>query len=204
MYSHWHVLLSHIRLELHFVLFNLLLQLHDIWFTMTLASFLFCCLLKCLKFMSFVFFEQIFFGDKTLPIPIHLSQLFMNGYYWSSTGFKSRRVCLTIHGLSFKDIDFIRSETLSTRAKELLKINNTIETCFTKIFLGFWVVLIHENQSSCIRIFFVNYFFVFSVLNFVFLTASSSTIRLIFFKATETVFDLPISKSFTFVFKLFN
>ena len=46
--------------------------------------------------------------------------------------------------------------------------------------------------------------FVFSVLNFVFLTRSLSTTSLKVFKATVTVFNLPTSKSFTFVFKLFK
>ena len=46
--------------------------------------------------------------------------------------------------------------------------------------------------------------FLFSVLNFVILTTSLSTTSLNLFKATGTVFNLPTSKSFTFVFKLFK
>ena len=46
--------------------------------------------------------------------------------------------------------------------------------------------------------------FVFSVLNFVFLTTSLSTTSLNFFKSTGTVFNLPRSKSSTFVFRLFR
>ena len=42
------------------------------------------------------------------------------------------------------------------------------------------------------------------MLNFVFLTVSLSTTSLIFFKSAGTVFSLPTSKSFTFVFKLFK
>ena len=44
--------------------------------------------------------------------------------------------------------------------------------------------------------------FVLSVLSFVFLTTSLSTTSLTFFKSTGTVFNLPISKSSTIVFKL--
>ena len=46
--------------------------------------------------------------------------------------------------------------------------------------------------------------FVYSVLNFVFLTNSLSTTSLNLFKSTGTVFNLPTSKSFTFVFQLFK
>ena len=46
--------------------------------------------------------------------------------------------------------------------------------------------------------------FVFSVLNFVFLTTSLSSKTLDFFKSTGIVFNLPTSKSFTFIFKLFT
>ena len=41
--------------------------------------------------------------------------------------------------------------------------------------------------------------FVFSVLNVVFLTNSLSTTSLNLFKSTGTAFNLPTSKSFTFV-----
>ena len=46
--------------------------------------------------------------------------------------------------------------------------------------------------------------FVYSVLNFAFLTTSLSTASFSFSKSTETVFGLPTFKSSTFVFKLFN
>ena len=56
--------------------------------------------------MSFVFFEtHIFFDDKTLQLPLHLSKLIMNG---TSTGFKSEIVGQTMHGPSFKDIFFFQ------------------------------------------------------------------------------------------------
>ena len=42
------------------------------------------------------------------------------------------------------------------------------------------------------------------MLSFVFLTTSLYTKSVTFFKSTETVFDLPISQSSTFVFKLFE
>ena len=43
----------------------------------------------------------------------------MNGLYLSSTGFKSIRVGLTLHGSSFKDRNFVW-----LCAEELLKFNN--------------------------------------------------------------------------------
>ena len=46
--------------------------------------------------------------------------------------------------------------------------------------------------------------FVFSKLDFLFLTTSLSTTSLNFFKSTGKVFNLPTSKSSTFVFKLFK
>ena len=50
--------------------------------------------------MPFVFFsEHLILGDNTLELPLHLSKLIMNGYYLSSTEFKSIIVGLTIHGL---------------------------------------------------------------------------------------------------------
>ena len=52
---------------------------------------------------------------------------------------------------------------------------------------------------------FLNYLFLsVSVLNFAFLATSLSIISLNFFKSTGTVFNLPTSKSFNFVFKLFK
>ena len=45
--------------------------------------------------------------------------------------------------------------------------------------------------------------FIFSMLNFAFLTSLSTTL-VIFFKSTGTVFNLPTSKSSTFVYKLFK
>ena len=44
--------------------------------------------------------------------------------------------------------------------------------------------------------------FVFSLLNFAFLTTSLSTTSLIFFKSAGTAFNLLTPKSSTFVFKL--
>ena len=52
--------------------------------------------------------------------------------------------------------------------------------------------------------FFKLFAFVFSVLNFVFLTTSLSIKSLNLFKPTQTVFNIPTSKSSTFVFKLFK
>ena len=46
--------------------------------------------------------------------------------------------------------------------------------------------------------------FVFSVLNFVFLPTSFSITSFYFFKSNGTVFNLPTSKSSTFIFKLFK
>ena len=66
--------------------------------------------------MSFVSFGMHIFGDKTLQH--HLSKLIMNVQYLSSTGFKSMRVGLIIHGSSFNDAHLV--------AKELLKLNNPI------------------------------------------------------------------------------
>ena len=39
----------------------------------------------------------------------------------------------TMHGSAFKDRHFVRSETLATRAKELLKLNNTINNCLIRL-----------------------------------------------------------------------
>ena len=57
----------------------------------------------------------------------------MNGYYLSSIEFNSIKVGLIIHDLSFNDTHFVQSETLATRAKELLKLINTINTCLKKL-----------------------------------------------------------------------
>ena len=46
----------------------------------------------------------------------------MNGWYLSSTGFKSIRVGLIINGSSFKDRRFVQWEVLASHAKELLKL----------------------------------------------------------------------------------
>ena len=60
----------------------------------------FFIILNALTFMPFVFFsEHLILGDNTLELPLHLSKLIMNGYYLSSTEFKSIIVGLTIHGL---------------------------------------------------------------------------------------------------------
>ena len=68
-----------------------------------------------------------------------------------------------------------------------------------------WFSYKKKKRVVASGIFFYKLFtFVFSVLNFVFLTTSLSTTSLKVFKATVTVFNLPTSKSFTFVFKLFK
>ena len=104
--------------ENYWKLLNLHLQLHGICSVVALASTLFFITLNALTFMSFVSFGTRIFGDKTLPLPIHLFKLIMNGYYLSSLGFISIRVGLTIHGSSFKIRHLV--------AEEILKLNNTI------------------------------------------------------------------------------
>ena len=58
--------------------------------------------------------------------------------------------------------------------------------------LNFWIVIYLELSR----------FYLYSVLNFVFLTTSLSTASINFFKSTVAVFNLPTCKSFTYVFKL--
>ena len=79
-------------------------------------------MLNILAFVSFAFFKTHIFRDSTLQLPLHLSELIMNGQYLSLTGFKSIRVGLIMHGSSFKNRDF--ALTLATRIKEILKQNN--------------------------------------------------------------------------------
>ena len=38
-----------------------------------------------------------------------------------------------MHGSSFNDTHFVWSETLAARAKELLKLNKTINTCLIRL-----------------------------------------------------------------------
>ena len=97
-----------------------------------LASFLFAIILNALKFMYFVTFGTHTFGDKTLQLLMQLSKLLMNGYYLSSTGLKSKRVGLAKHGSSFKNIHFVW-----LRAKDSLKLNNTVSTCLIRLIIIF-------------------------------------------------------------------
>ena len=53
--------------------------------------------------------------------------------YLTLTEFKPIKVDLIIHGSSFNDIYFAQSETLSTRAKELLKLSNTRNSCLIRL-----------------------------------------------------------------------
>ena len=76
--------------------------------------------------MSFTSFGTHIFGDKTLQLPLNLSKLIMNGYF--IIGFKSITVDLIIHGSSFNDTHLVWS-----RAKELLKLNNTMSTCLIRL-----------------------------------------------------------------------
>ena len=49
--------------------------------------------------MSCFSFEIHIFGDQTLQLPLYLSKQIMNDYHLNSTGFKSIRIGLTMHGL---------------------------------------------------------------------------------------------------------
>ena len=60
-----------------------------------------------------------------------LSKLIMNKYL-RSTGFKSIRVALAIHVSSFKDRHVV--------AKELRKLNNTINTCLIT-----WNIILYHS-----------------------------------------------------------
>ena len=42
-------------------------------------------------------------------------------------------VGLAIHGLLFRDIHFVRSQTLATRTNDLLKPNNAIKVCLINL-----------------------------------------------------------------------
>ena len=55
-----------------------------------------------------------------------------------------------------------------------------------------------------LHLFYAIYFFVFNVLNFMFLTTSLSTTSLNLFKFIGTVFNLTISNSSTFLKKIFK
>ena len=76
--------------------------------------------------MSFVSFGTHNFGDKTLQLPLQLFELMMNKYL-SSEGFISAGVGLTMHGSSLENRHFVQS-----RAKDSLKLNNTINTCLVR------------------------------------------------------------------------
>ena len=95
-----------------------------------------CYHIKCFNNMSFFLLRTYIFLDESLPelqLLLYLSRLTLNEQYLSSTGFKSTRVGLTMHGSPFKDRHFAWLETLATRAKELLKLNNTINTCLIRL-----------------------------------------------------------------------
>ena len=57
----------------------------------------------------------------------------MNEQYLSSTGFKCQKVDLTMHGSSFNNNHFVQSVTLTTRAKELLKLSHIINVCLIRL-----------------------------------------------------------------------
>ena len=110
---------------------NLDLQSQEIQSVIAVASFLFVIILNALTLMFFVSFRRPIFGDKTLQIPLRLSTLIMNGYYLSSTGFKSTRAGLKMHASPINDTHSVWS---ATRAKELLKLSNAINTCLIKLY----------------------------------------------------------------------
>ena len=75
---------------------------------------------------------------------------------------------------------------------------------FSKYYLSalYWLMRITVVESGT---FLSNlYTFIFSVLNFVFFTTWFSTKWFNFFKSIEKMFNLPASKSSSFVFKLFK
>ena len=64
----------------------------------------------------------------------------MNGKWWSLFGFISITVVLAKHGSLFKDIYFVQSEILATRANDSLKLNNAIKSCFLNLSVIFYYV----------------------------------------------------------------
>ena len=94
------------------VLLGFYLQSHKICFIIVLASFLSVIKLNTLTCMCFVLLRTYIFGYKILKLPVHLSRLTMNGYYLSTTGFKSIKSRLTMHVSSFKDRHFVAKELL--------------------------------------------------------------------------------------------
>ena len=67
-----------------------------------------------------------------------------------SIGFKSGKVGLTMHGLSIKDRPFRWLEILAARAKELLKRNNTINTCLIRLNIILYYSLLLNTCESLI------------------------------------------------------
>ena len=94
--------------------------------------------------MYFVSFGTIIFGNKTLQLPVHLSKLIMNEHYLRSTGFKSIRVGLIMHGPLFKNRHFVRLP-----AKDSLKLNNTIKTCLKRLNIILYYFL-SLNTCECL------------------------------------------------------
>ena len=78
--------------------------------------------------MSCFSFEIHIFGDQTLQLPLYLSKQIMNDYHLNSTGFKSTRIGLTMHGSSFEDRHLVWSHT-----KNSIKLNNTVNTCLIRL-----------------------------------------------------------------------
>ena len=99
-------------------------------------SYIFVCyhIIKAFTFISFVSFGTHTFGDRALNLFAHVFKLIMNGYYLSSTGNILIRVGLIMHGSPFKNRHFA--------AKDLLKLNNTINTCLIKL-----NIILYYSQS---------------------------------------------------------
>ena len=82
-----------------------------------------------------MFFRTHIFGGKTLQFPLNLSKLIINEYHLCSIGFKSIRVGLTIDCSLIKDRHSGQLETLATHDKDLLKLNNTMNTCLIRLII---------------------------------------------------------------------
>ena len=54
-----------------------------------------------------------------------------------------------MHGSSFQGRHFVRSETLATRAKELLKLNNTINNGLIRLSINLYYSLL-LNTCECL------------------------------------------------------
>ena len=77
---------------------------------------------------------HLFSSEHLFLVIRYLPKQIMNGLHLSLTRFKSIRVGLFINGSSYKDRHFLRS-----RAKESLKLNNTINTCL----IGLKIILFY-------------------------------------------------------------